>query len=126
YPHLTFILSDAAEFSVESQFDYIIISDLLSSLWDIQTVLANLKKFVQNDSKIIISTYNYIWEPVLRFGEIIGIKARQPLQSWLTIKDISNLLALEDYEVIKVDRKLLIPKYIPVINYIFNKFFANL
>ncbi len=126
YPHLTFIHADAVDFTYEGRFDYVIISDLLSSLWDIQGVLANLRKVVRPDTKIIISTYNYIWEPILRFGEFTGIKARQPLQSWLTIKDISNLLELEDFEVIKVDRKLLIPKYIPIINSIFNKFIANL
>ncbi len=126
YPHLTFIQADVTNFSLEKQFDYVIISDLLSSLWDIQSVLANLKKLVRNDSKIIISTYNYIWEPVLRLGETIGIKARQPLQSWLTIKDISNLLELEDFEIIKVDRKLLMPKYIPILHFLFNRFFANL
>jgi SAM-dependent methyltransferase len=126
YPKLNFIHADVADFSSEYKFDYVIISDLLSSVWDIQAVLSNLKKAVHRETKIIISTYNYIWEPVLRLGEITGIKAKQPLQSWLTIRDISNLLELEDFEIIKVDRKLLLPKYIPIIHAIFNKFFANL
>jgi SAM-dependent methyltransferase len=126
FPELRFIQADAADFHTNDQFDYVIISDLLSSLWDIQAVFRNLKKVVHRKTKIIISTYNYIWEPVLRFGEISRIKAKQPLQSWLTVKDISNLLELEDYEIIKVDRKLLVPKYIPVIHTIFNSFLANL
>jgi SAM-dependent methyltransferase len=126
FPELRFIHADAADFIANDQFDYVIISDLLSSLWDIQAVFRNLKKVVHRKTKIIISTYNYIWEPVLLFGEITRIKARQPLQSWLTVKDISNLLELEDYEIIKVDRKLLVPKYIPVIHTIFNVFLANL
>lgn len=126
FPELSFIHANAGAFATDHPFDYVIISDLLSSLWDIQAVFHNLKKIVHNETKIIISTYNYIWEPVLRFGEFARIKARQPLQNWLTVKDISNLLELEDYEIIKVDRKLLIPKYIPVIHSIFNSFLANL
>ena len=36
------------------------------------------------------------------------------------------MLALEGFEIIKVDRKLLLPKYIPIINMLFNSFLANL
>lgn len=126
YPELNFIVADAVDFESDQEFDYIIISDLLSSLWDIQAVIHNLKKLVTPRTKIVISAYNYLWEPILRAGEILGIKDKQPLQSWLSVKDISNLLDLEDFEIIKVDRKLLFPKYVPVVNLIFNSFLANL
>lgn len=126
YPHLEFIHADVLDFTTRQSFDYVIISDLLSSLWDIQAMFHNLKKLTNPRTKIIISTYNYIWEPILRFGEFIGVKAKQPLQSWLSINDINNLLQLEEFEIIKVDRKLLFPKYIPLLNSIFNGFLANL
>jgi SAM-dependent methyltransferase len=126
HPSLTFIHADAADFSVDEVFDYIIISDLLSSLWDIQKVLHNLRKLTSPQTKIIISTYNYIWEPALRLGENLRLKAKQPLQNWLTVKDINNLLELENFEIIKVNNKLLIPKYIPLLNGLFNGFLANL
>ncbi len=126
YPHLTFINANVADFCIEQDFDFIILSDLLSSLWDIQKVLHNLGKIVRPDTKIIISNYNYIWEPMLRLGENIGLKAKQPLQNWLTVKDIKNLLDLEGFEIIKVSNKLLLPKYIPLLNIVFNGFLANL
>jgi SAM-dependent methyltransferase len=126
YPQLMFVHADASDFSYDMKFDYIIISDLLSSLWDIQSVFKNLKKMVNRETKIIISTYNFFWEPVMRLGESIRIKARQPLQNWLSVRDIQNLLELEDFEIIKVDRKILVPKYIPLIHSIFNGFIANL
>ncbi len=126
YPNLQFVHADAAEYSTSLEFDYIIISDLLSSLWDIQAVLHNLKKLVSPRTKIVISDYNYLWEPTLKMGEYLGIKAKQPLQNWLTVKDLENVLELEDFEIIKVDRKLLFPKYIPGINLLFNVFLANL
>ena len=101
-------------------------SDLLSSLWDIQEVIRNVRTLIHPRTKIIISSYNYLWEPLLRLGEFLGLKARQPLQSWLTVNDIRGLLNLEEFEIIKVDKKLLIPKYVPIINLIFNTFLANL
>lgn len=126
HPNLQFVHADVTDFTIDEEIDYVIISDLLSSLWDVQAVLHNLRKWVSPRTKIIISSYNYIWEGTLKFAEFIGLKAKQPLQNWLNIKDIENLLELEDFEIVKVDRKLLFPKYIPLINWIFNAFLANL
>lgn len=126
YPHLHFQVSDVTNFTTTEVFDYIIISDLVASLWDIQAFFKNLRKMVTPSTKIIISTYNYLWEPTLRIGESLRLKAQQPLQNWLSIKDIESILKLEDFELIKVEKKILFPKYIPVFNFIVNKLIANL
>jgi hypothetical protein len=119
-------VADVVEFSPVTEIDYIIVSDLITSLWDVQLFFRKVRSYVNPRTKIIISTYNYLWEPLLKLGETLGLKARQPLQNWLSIKDIENVLYLEQFEVIKVERKLLLPKYIPVVNYVVNKFLANL
>ncbi|MBP7508482.1 MAG: glycosyltransferase [Prolixibacteraceae bacterium] len=126
YPHLDFYIADATEFKPDVTIDYIIISDLITSLWDVQAFFGNIRSYVSLHTKIIISSYNYIWEPFLKLGEALGFKARQPMQNWLSIKDIENILYLENFEIIKVENKLLFPKYIPVFNLIVNKFLANL
>ena len=46
YPDLKFILADAEDFTLKEKFDYVIISDLLSSLWDIQSVLKEIRRYV--------------------------------------------------------------------------------
>jgi len=126
YPHFRFIHANVLDFVLDEPVDYIIISDLIASLWDVQTFLKRLREYVTPNTKIIISNYNFIWEPILKFGEFLRLKAKQPLQNWLSVKDIQNLLYLNDFEVIKVERKLLFPKYIPLFNAVVNKFLANL
>lgn len=126
YPHLEFHLAEAISFRPDTEIDYIIVSDLITSLWDIQEFFRNIRTYVTPRTKIAISSYNYIWEPILKLGEMLHLKAKQPLQNWLTIKDIENVLRLENFEIVKVEKKLLLPKYIPVFNLIFNKFMANL
>ena len=126
YPELQFIHADVLDFDLNETVDYVIISDLLTSLWDIQRLFKKIKQYINPETKIIISSYNYLWEPVLKLGEIFRLKAKQPLQNWLSVKDIENLLHLEDLEIIKVEKKLLLPKYIPVLNAIVNTFIANL
>ena len=126
YPHLEFQVADALDFTPELTIDYIIVSDLITSLWDVQAFFRKLRSYVNPRTKIIISSFNYIWEPVVKLGETLGLRSKQPLPNWLTIKDIENVLHLENFEIIKVEGKLLFPKYIPIFNLIFNKFLANL
>ncbi|MFC2098483.1 glycosyltransferase [Bacteroidota bacterium] len=126
YPEYEFICADAQDVTVEEKFDYIIVSDLLSSLIDIQATLKNIRRMCHDNTRVVFSSFNYFWEPLLRFGELFGLKKKQPYQSWLSVKDLENLLHLEGYESIKLERKLLLPKYIPILGWIFNRIFANL
>ena len=126
YPHLEFHVADAVDYTPGMEIDYIIVSDLITSLWDIQIFFRKVRTYVSPRTKIIISSYNHLWEPILNLGETLGLKARQPLQNWLSIKDIENILHLENFEIIKVEKKLLFPKYIPLFNLFVNKFIANL
>ena len=126
FPDLHFFVGDVKQFSIDGQFDYIIMSDLLSSLTDVQKTISTLHRISSPQTRIIISNYNYLWEPILRFGELFGMKAKQPLMNWLSSKDIENLLSLEGYEIIKEERKILFPKYIPRLSTLINCLIANL
>ena len=126
YPDLIFKVDDIEELKLNEIFDYIVLSDLTNCLWDVQTAFHNIKKLCHPQTRIVISQYNYMWEPVLRAGEFFRLKLRQPAQNWFSNSDTCNLLDLEGFQVIRIERKLMFPKYIPVINLIFNKFLANL
>ena len=126
YPHLNFILGDIENISLDEKFDYIVLSDLVNNLWDIQKAFQQIYKLCHARTRIVISYYNSSWEFIIRFFEAIRLKQKQPLHNWLTVGDLQNLLFLENFEIVKKERKLLIPKYIPLINGIFNKFFSNL
>ncbi len=133
YPELNFIHADIEEFESvpagkysNDTFDYIIMSDLLHTLWDVQKSLQQLKRFCRPDTRIIISSYNFFWEPLLRFGELIGIKQKSPNSNWLSYHVILNLLDIEGFQTISNIRKILLPKYIPILNFIFNKILVNL
>jgi SAM-dependent methyltransferase len=126
YPQYKFIKADAEDFELDEKFDYIILSDLIGFLWDVQKALKNLRKVCGKNTKIIITSYNYLWEPFLKFAEYLGLKLKQPDQNWFSMKDIIGLLDLEGFETVKMDRKILIPKNIPLFNFIFNNIIANL
>lgn len=126
FPHLEFRVEDAENITVGEKFDYIILSDLIGCLLDVQKTFNQLKKISCPQTRIIITYYNYLWEPLLKLAEKLRLKTPQPLQNWLSLYDIENLLYLSDFEVIKKGYKLLLPKHIPFISTFFNRFLANL
>ena len=54
FPSLEFHIQDAEDLKLDETFDYIILSDLVGSLWDVQKVFKNLKKVSTHKTKIII------------------------------------------------------------------------
>ena len=54
------------------------------------------------------------------------MKQKSPNSNWLSHHDIFNLLEIEGFEMISHYRKLLIPKYIPLLNFLINRFLGQL
>ena len=52
---------DIYDFGSSDDFDYIIMSDLVGSLWDIQKVFKQIRKISHPRTRIIINFYNYFF-----------------------------------------------------------------
>ena len=126
YPDLDFLVQDAEKLEINETFDYIILSDLVGSLWDVQAAFDNLQSVCHERTRVIISYYNYMWEPLMRLGEIFKLKLKQPLQNWLSSKDIINILSLTGFETIRIDKKIIFPKFLPFFSWFFNSCVTNL
>jgi glycosyltransferase involved in cell wall biosynthesis len=75
---------------------------------------------------VILTYFNYLWEPVLRAGERFGIKRPQPDQNWLSLADLQNLLSLAGFQTISMGYKVLLPVRIPLLSSLCNRVLANL
>jgi GT2 family glycosyltransferase len=107
-------------------FDFIVLSDVIGLLSDIEETFRGLHQFCRADTRIVISYYNLLWEPVLKLGERLGLKMPQQHQNWLSIADISNLLDLTDFQMVKEETRLLIPKWVPFASSVINRYLASL
>lgn len=107
-------------------FDYIVCANAASHFSDIQTAFARLKPFCTPQTRIIITFHNYLWQPVLKFGEAIGQRRPQPPQNWLSMDDVANLLSITGYIPLKRGWRFLMPKRIPGLSYIINRYLAPL
>ncbi|MDY0342401.1 MAG: glycosyltransferase [Lentimicrobium sp.] len=126
YPHLNFEVMDAENLSLSETFDYVIISDTLGYLEDIQQAISELKKVITPQTRILISYHNFLWEPALWLAQKLRLKMSHPRLNWLNRGDVIGLLQLEGYDVIKCGRRFLFPVYIPLISWFLNKYVANL
>jgi SAM-dependent methyltransferase len=133
YPRLQFINADIeSDNSLEDllkqnkKFDYIILSDLIGTLDDIQKVFEKMKLVSREGTKIIVTYYNYFWNPLIKVLEALKLKMRGGEKNWLYIDEIKNLLTLADFQVEKSGNAILIPGYIPLVSFLFNKYIAKL
>ncbi|MBK7183256.1 MAG: glycosyltransferase [Bacteroidetes bacterium] len=126
YPTLDVRVMAAEEIQLEQKFDLIILSNLIGYLDDIQLVFEKLHALCHANTKIIITYYNFLWEPILKFGEWIGYKTKTPRQNWLSLAEINNLLFLSGFHVYRNSRSMIFPLYIPLISELMNNVLAKL
>ena len=126
HPDLEFQAGDAAELRSQEQFDYILLSDLVNDLPDVQAVFEQALRQAGSDTRLVLNFFNYLWRPVLGFAAKIGFKSPTLVQNWLSLADIKNLLHLAGWEVVKTDARILWPLRTPIIGPLLNRWLAPL
>jgi SAM-dependent methyltransferase len=122
----TYHVMSAEQIMIEETFDYVLISDTIGSFFDVQKVFEQIQKLCNPDTRIVITSINFLWLPILNLAEKLGLKMPQVRQNWLDSGDIVNLLKLANFDVIDNYKKIIFPKYVPVISTILNKYIGNL
>ena len=126
FPNIEWHVMDAEEIKLNEKFDLIILSNLIGFVGDVQSVFEQLHKVCHSRTRIIVTYYNHLWEPLLKFAEFIGLKRKTPNQNWLTQTDIKNLLMLSGFDVYRRDTRMIFPAYIPLFSGFMNKILAKL
>lgn len=126
HPDLHFLPADAHELDIKDKFDFVILSDVVNELWDVQAVLQRIAEFTTPHSRIIMNFYSRLWELPLGLARKSGLAKPMLLQNWLTVEDVAGLLNLADFEVIRYWEEIIWPVRTPVIDSLMNRFIAKL
>jgi SAM-dependent methyltransferase len=126
HPGFTFLAGDAEDIPLAEPFDYILLSDLIGYLDDVQRAFEQLNRVCSPRTRVILTYFNYLWEPILRAGERLGIKRPQPDQNWLSLADLQNLLSLAGFQTVSMGYKVLLPVRVPLLSSLCNRVLANL
>lgn len=123
---LIFILADAHFPPINSKVDYVIISDLVNDLWDVQLFLSNFSHLLHERTRIIINSFSNVWQLPLKLASGIGLKQANLEQNWFTVQDLRNLLELSDNESIKVEPAILLPVQLSLLSTLANRFLSKI
>jgi len=126
FTHINFHEMAVEDISLSEKFDVIILSNLIGVLPDIEHAFNELSKVCHEKTRVIVTYYNRMWEPIIRFAELICVKRKSPLQNWLSAQDIENLLYLAGFETYKRNRSMLFPYNIPFVSQLLNRFVSRL
>jgi SAM-dependent methyltransferase len=126
HPGLTFIQTDVHSLDLREQFDVIVCSDLVNDVWDVQQAFRVAAAHSHQGTRLIINTSSKAWEVPRRASERIGLARRVLPQNWLTVEDISNLLYLVDFEVIRSFQDIMWPFSTPFIATMLNRYLVKL
>ncbi len=130
HPGLQFRLGDVEDSrtleAIEGPFDYIVIADTIGMFEDIDVTLKLVHRLCEPSTRIIISYYSHLWEPILKLGEVLRLKSRQPQINYIATADFLNLMDLADFEMIRLEQRQLLPRRLFGLGTFVNRYIAPL
>ena len=124
YPDHEFVVGDLEELPIQGEFDYVILSNVVGHITDVYEAFVELRRVVTPRTRIMITHYSKLWEPILRAAEKLRLKKPEYLANWLALGDIENLLYLAGFETINSGRRMLLPKHVPLLSPFVNRYLA--
>ena len=113
HPELTFVVADAEEEDVfsrlEETFDYIVLSDTVGYLDDIERVFRAIRQISAPHTRLVVLLLSFVGTS-LTLAEAVGQKMPQPDVNFLSSTDITNLLYIAGFEVVRTEWRQLIPE----------------
>ena len=125
HPPMRFVQSDVHDFQDDQTFDVIILSDLVNDLWDIQAVLRRVARMSTPRTRVIINTYSRLWEQPLALVRRFGLAKPNLRLNWVTVEDLTNLLYLCGFEVMRRWSEFLLPVRLPLLSGLCNRYLVR-
>ena len=125
HPELHFVTASAEDFKVDEKFDFVILSDILNEVWDVQALFDHLRHFLNANGRVLINIQSRLWELPLTLAVKLGLSKPGLGKNWLTVSDIENLMNLSGFESIKTTHEILFPIGIPLLAPFFNRFLVR-
>jgi ubiquinone/menaquinone biosynthesis C-methylase UbiE len=129
-PGLRFIAGDAQDrrllSSLNTRFDAVILRNVITEMHDVQAVFEAIHEVCHPRTRIIIFSYSRVWQIPLQIGEALGIKVRNPVNNWLSLDMVCDMLHLAGFEVVRSINHQIFPFNVGAVSTWINRYIANL
>lgn len=125
-PEVIIHCGDACGAGLDGGFDVILVSDTLNHCTDAQALLESAARFAHHEARLVMTTYNTLWRPILSLLTVLGLRSEQPDLNWLSPADVRNIAELAGWDVIKSDGRILLPAQVPLLSGFLNRWIAPL
>jgi SAM-dependent methyltransferase len=123
HPDLNFVIADAHDLAMlDGKFDFIILSDTIDDLWDVQEVFQQIFPLCERHTRLILNLHSYLWESPILLAQKLGLAVPTLQQNWLVREDITNILHLTGFEPVRIWQEFLEPLPVPFIDDFVNCF----
>lgn len=110
--------SDSLEF--DESFDYILLIGSVEEFFDIQKTFDRLRQACDSRTRIVVIFHSFLWQPLVDLAQTLRMTPRRPTQNWLSLSDLTNMLGLSAFEVVRVYRSIACPIYVPFVADVLN------
>ncbi len=125
-PQYEFRTGEFEDLDVQETFDYVLITNGVNHIFDVQQALAGLRRNCEPHTRVVILFYNFLWQPLVQLAERFGLKSRQAPENWLSPSDVAGMLYLAGFDVVRGYRSTLVPVRVPLVSAFVNRFIAPL
>lgn len=127
HPELEFYVADVLDFELPGLvFDFIILSDVVNDLWDLQAALERLRPCCSPSTRLVFNFFSHLWQVPLSIAQSIGVATRTEPQNWLARADLRNLLELSGFEALRSWEEVVLPLPIPGVTRLVNRFLPKI
>ena len=126
FPRLQFRVGDAEALEPGEVFDRVLMVDLLEHLGDPRSALASARRACHPAGRLIVLSANPAWQALLHLAERLHLKMPEGDHRWMSAGEIRRLLHETGFEVIREDRRVLLPKRVPGLAWLANEHLSRL
>jgi len=115
-PAMRVELADVVTFHSPTRYDAIVCDRLLHSVADAQRMLDNMVAHLEEDGRIYLTCFNFLWGLPLGIATRLGLIERSPPENWFSESTLNNLFVLSGLEPVYFEDRVLVPFDVPALN----------
>jgi 2-polyprenyl-3-methyl-5-hydroxy-6-metoxy-1,4-benzoquinol methylase len=126
HPALTFLVADAENLDLGETFEFVIVPDVIEHLSDVGAMFRSVRRHCGQGSRVIVTSVNPLWAPVLHLAERLGLKMPEGEHRWLSARELKALAGRAGFAFHEEHGRILLPKRVPLLAPLLNRLASRL